>query len=170
MKFRMRTFLVTAAVGLLFNVSVYAKDPDGTVLKVTGKIGVTNTADKKAYVFSFADLKQLGEVKVQATTTYAGKVVYSGPLMRKIMEVVKVQPGAKEVLAIGLDGYQVRVPLKDFEQWEVIAANTANGVRMTLETKGPLWLMYPLDANAGALANKVTDVKMVWNLVALKVQ
>jgi len=160
--------LVTCSV---FNPMVASAQDDGAkLLTVSGRITKTNTPDKKGFTFSYADLKSLNQVTVSNTGVYAPpKSQYTGPLLRDILKTAGIAPDAKEVILVGLDGYQFRVPISDFSKWEVVAAHSQNGSRLTVETKGPLWVIYPNDKHPNELNNHTTNVKEVWALVTIKV-
>ncbi len=136
-------FFITA--GLVSAGPCAAEKSNDVLLTVSGLITKTNSQDQKSYAFSFEDLQKVGDKKIQATTIDTGKSIYTGPLIRDILKTVGASPAAKDVILVGLDDYQVRVPMTDFEKWDVIVAHTLNGKRMVLETKWPLWVMYPLD-------------------------
>ena len=52
----------------------------------------------------------------------------------------------------------------------MIVAYTQNGKRLTVESKGPLWIMYPTDKYPGELLNDETTSKLVWALTGLVVK
>lgn len=143
---------------------------DDAILTVTGKIGKTNTPDHKAYVFTFAELRKLGDAHITSTTRYVGTAHFDGPRIRDILKAVKAAPDAKEVSVVAIDGYQKTIPITDFAKWDVITAHTQDGKRLTVETKGPLWIMYPNDKHPGELLNNETTTKLVWALTGLVVK
>jgi hypothetical protein len=153
--------------------SVSFAQSDAAILTVSGRIGRTNTADHKAYVFSFAELQKLGDAHITSTTRYVGTAKFDGPLMREIMKAVKAPADATEVSVVAIDGYQKSIPLTDFAKWDVVAAHTQNGKRLTVDTKGPLWIMYPNGKDgqsAGELLNNESTSKLVWALTGLVVK
>ena len=102
---------------------------DGVMLTVTGKIDNANTHDKHAFVFSTEEFSKLHDTTISATTPYHEGKEFTGPLVRDILKRVGLQKNATEVILVGLDGYQVRVPLSDFEKWDVLVAHSLNGQR-----------------------------------------
>ena len=78
---------------------------------------------------------------IRATTNYSGNAEYTGPLMKDVLAKAGMPATAKEVILVGLDGYQIRVPVSDFMKWEVVLAHTQDGKRLEIETKGPLLVM-----------------------------
>ena len=142
---------------------------DSKMLTVSGKIAKTNTPDGK-YIFSFADLQKLGDRKIKSTTRYTEVGEFAGPKIRDILKAAGVKPEATSVSVVAIDGYQQTIPLQDFEKWEVITAHSLNGKRLTVENKGPLWIMYPIDKDPNNLMNNKTTMKLVWNLTGLVVK
>lgn len=147
-----------------------AADSNEVLLNVSGLISKTNSADKKSYEFRFDDLQKLGNKDIQATNIYNGKAIYTGPLIRDVLKAAGAKQNAKSVVFVGLDDYSVRVPISDLDKWDVIIAHSVNGKRMVIETKGPLWVMYPLDQDPVNLANTNTSAKLVWNLLKIIVK
>jgi hypothetical protein len=143
---------------------------DNAILTVTGKIDRTNTPDHKSFVFSFDALRKLGDAHITSTTRYVGTAHFDGPLIRDILRAVKIQPGATEVSVVAIDGYQKTIPISDFSKWDVITAHTQDGKRLTVESRGPLWIMYPNDKNPTELLNNETTTKLVWSLTGLVVK
>lgn len=140
------------------------------LLSIKGKIAVTNSKDKKSYEFSSDEFYKIKTTTIQAENGYVKKEDFTGPLVRDLLAKVQVAQGAKEVIATGLDGYAVRIPLNDFTKWDVVAAHSFGGKRMTVDTKGPIWMMYPLNDHPAELRNTFTSGKLVWSLVTLEVR
>jgi len=147
-----------------------AADPNAVLLTVTGNIQPAKTAAAPKVTFNFKELSALGTTSIRATTNYAGNAEYTGPLMKDVLIKAGTPATAKEVILVGLDGYQIRVPVSDFMKWEVVLAHTQDGKRLEIETKGPLLVMYPNDKYPKELRNHATNVKQVWALVSIKVQ
>ncbi len=162
-------FGLTMAAVTATNVS-FAQSGDAALLTVSGRIARTNSPDHKVYVFSFADLQKLDNTHITSTTTWEGKAEFDGPRVRDILKAVGAASDATEVAVVAIDGYVKSIPIEDFKKWEVIAAHTQNGKRLTVETKGPLWIMYPNDKYPEDLRNHVTNTKLVWALTGLVVK
>lgn len=59
--------------------------------------------------------------------------------------------------------------ISDFEQREVLLAFRQDGKVLRVRDRGPLWIIYPLEAGAAAHSLE-TRGKMVWQLKELRVQ
>jgi hypothetical protein len=162
--------LFIAALVLSSLGAVHAADKKDVVLRVTGKATELNSKDHKSHEFTMQDLDKLKNVTYKATTRYTGTATFSGPLIRDILKAAGVSPDAKELIAKGVDGYSVRVPIADLIKYDVIAASSINGKKLTIESKGPLWIMYPIDQFPSELAGDAFATRMVWNLVGLKAE
>ena len=162
--------LIGAAVAVLSAPLASFAQSDAAILTVSGRIGRTNSADHKSYVFSFAELQRLGDAQITSTTRYVGAAKFAGPRLRDILKAVQAPADATEVSVVAIDGYQKAIPISDFAKWDVIAAHTLNGKRLTVESKGPLWIMYPTDKYPGELLNDETTSKLVWALTGLVVK
>jgi len=147
-----------------------AAEPNDVALKISGLIGKTNSKDKGYFGYTLAQIKSMPNITITATTQYTGTATFTGPKLKDILKLVELKPGAKEVIAIGLDEYRVAIPLTDFDKYEAIAAYRQNGKDLTLETKGPLWIMYPLDKYKKQFEDGVVNNRLVWSLVELHVQ
>ena len=147
-----------------------AADPAAVLLTVTGNIQPAKAAAGNKATFNFKELSALATTSIRATTNYSGNAEYTGPLMKDVLAKAGMPATAKEVILVGLDGYQIRVPVSDFMKWEVVLAHTQDGKRLVIETKGPLLVMYPNDKHPKELRNHATNIKQVWALVSVKVQ
>jgi hypothetical protein len=147
-----------------------AADPAAVLLTVTGNIQPAKTAAGNKVTFNFKELSALATTSIRATTNYSGNAEYTGPLMKDVLAKAGMPATAKEVILVGLDGYQIRVPVSDFMKWEVVLAHTQDGKRLEIETKGPLLVMYPSDKYPKELRTHTTYGKQVWALVSINVQ
>lgn len=159
--------LVIAAAAAALSFASHAQS-DTRMLTISGKISKTNTPDGK-YVMSYAELQKLGAQTIKSTTRYhVGE--FTGPKMRDVLALVGVKPDATAVSVQAIDGYQQTIPIADFSKWDVIVAHSLNGDRLTVEKKGPLWIMYPIDKHPKELMNNATSMKLVWSLTGLEVK
>ena len=70
------------------------------------------------------------------------KVIHhvSGPLLRDVFRFAGMS-GSK-VLVKALDGYEMEIPMSDFQQFDVIAATEMDGRRLDVRDLGPAWILY----------------------------
>jgi hypothetical protein len=135
---------------------------DHSTFVVTGNISVTNQPDKKTFKFTLDDLRKLPNVVVRTKTIWTPTSDFEGPLLSDILKAVGAKADAKEIEVKSLDNFPATIPIADFKKWEVILAHTQNGKRYKLSTKGPFWIMYPVDNYKAELDNNLTRTKIVW--------
>jgi hypothetical protein len=68
-----------------------------------------------------------------------------------------------------LDDYQVDIPLADFTQYDAVFAYAANGKPLTVEEKGPLFLVYPYDSKP-QLATETYYARSIWQIARISIQ
>jgi hypothetical protein len=137
---------------------------DQAILTVTGDIANTNQPDKKSYVFSFDELSKLTGTVVRTKTLWTPLSDFKGPLIRDILNTVGTSQNAEKVELITLDSFAVTIPISDFKRWDVILAYSQNGQRLKRATKGPLFVIYPVDQYPLDLKNNLTRSKLVWGI------
>jgi len=140
-----------------------APDAQAPIVVVDGK-----TATGAPTSFTRADLEAMGATRVVTHTPWHdGAVTFEGVLGRTLMKRV----GAKgdRVAIAALDNYTVSVPIADFEGHGVIFAYSLNGRPMSVEEKGPLFLIYPFDAEP-AFANETYYSRSIWQIARITIE
>ena len=94
--------------------------------------------------------------------------VFQGPLMRDLLALLDGLPEQGTARLIAWNDYEIEVPLSDFKQWDVLAAHTMDGQRLTLADRGPLWVVYPRDQDP-QLRDSRYDHRWAWMLRAISV-
>ncbi|HSY26155.1 MAG TPA: molybdopterin-dependent oxidoreductase [Burkholderiaceae bacterium] len=162
--------VVSKCLLLLAIVATTAFANDDAILTVSGNIAKSNQPDGKSYVFSFDALRKLPNTTVQTQTTWTTVSDFSGPSIRDLLKAVGASPDAKTVDVKTFDNYPVTIPIADFLKWEVILAHSQDGKRLTLSTRGPLWIIYPVDKYKADLDNNATRSKFAWAVKGLVVR
>ncbi|WP_040586768.1 molybdopterin-dependent oxidoreductase [Allomesorhizobium alhagi] len=136
------------------------------ILSIEGNIRVTN-ADGVAQ-FDRGMLEKLGMTTLTTTTPwFSGPVEFEGVLLKQIMALVGAQ--GTEVVAIALNDYRTTIPLKDFEDFDVILALKRDKQYMPVSDKGPLFVVYPYDSVPELQAQKYY-ARSIWQLTRLIVR
>jgi hypothetical protein len=141
--------------------------PAGEVL-LTVDGAIANTTDGARARFDVAALEALGLTTVTTSTPWTdGAVTYEGVLGRALLEHV----GAKgsKLVARALNDYLAHIPIADFTDYDVILAIKANGAYLPIRDKGPVFVVYPLDAHPDLMNNTIYS-RCVWQLTRLTVQ
>ena len=141
--------------------------PKGRVLlSISGAIERTN-ADGRAE-FDREMLEEIGVVELETTTPFTkGKTTFKGVLARDLMRYIGAR--GNEVEAAAIDLYKVRIPVEDFERFDVLIALEADGRKLRVRDHGPAWVVYPW-AQHEELGREVYSRRSIWQLNALDVQ
>jgi hypothetical protein len=139
---------------------------DRVVLTVTGAIGRTNAPGRAD--FDLAALEGLGLRRLTTWTPWTdGELRFEGVPARRLMDAVRARGTAVDALA--LNDYEQTIPLEDFDKYDVLLATRANGERLRVRDKGPIWIIYPW-SEYPELDDFATRKKSVWQLSALHVR
>lgn len=157
---------VLIATAMPASAGALAKPEGKVVLTVTGNIETKNDGD--AAVFDLSMLEALPGRKSEVETPWTkGKVNFEGPLGSAFLDAV----GAKgnTLLITALNDYTAEVPIEDFRKWPVILATRMNGEPMPVREKGPIFVIYPFDADP-ALYNELYFNRSVWQVKSIEVR
>jgi hypothetical protein len=91
-----------------------------------------------------------------------------GPLVRDLLKLA----GASGVSAFGLalDTYEVEIPFKDFEEFDVIAAIEVDGKEISVRHKGPAWIVYPTGDHPELRKSAIYEARSIWQLKQLSIK
>ncbi len=118
--------------------------PTGKVILTIG--GQVANGDKGPVVFDRDGLEALGMDSFETMTPwYASKVKFEGVSMAKLLRAVGAKGQKLSVSA--LNDYTTEIPMEDFGKYNVILALKRDGQYMPVSDKGPLFIVYPFDAN-----------------------
>lgn len=135
--------------------------PEGNiVLTVSGNIAVTNE-DGRA-IFDRDMLRAIGEVTIETSTIWTeGRQVFTGVPLAALLDALGVTEGILRATAV--NDYSALIPVSDAVEGGPILAYELNGAPMSLRDKGPLWVVYPYDANPD-YQSEVTYSRSIWQL------
>lgn len=135
------------------------------ILTVSGKVGVTN--GEGGADFDREMLEGLGTSSFTTTTPWhEGAVTFEGVLAAKLMRAVAAR--GETVSALALNDYATEIPMSDFDRFGVLLALKRDGAYMPVRDKGPLFLIYPFDANPDLKARRYYS-RCAWQLRRLVV-
>lgn len=154
-----------AAIGWSVSSGIVAQaaTPAETVLVIDGQV-----AGGKPTTFDLTMLKSLPVTRITTMTPWTdGEDLYEGVRVRDLLE----QLGATgtTLLADAVDDYQVKIPMEDIQDYDVIIAYAVNGKPLPEDDKGPLWIIYPYSQHSG-LQKDLYFSRSVWQLNRLTVQ
>lgn len=132
------------------------------ILSVDGK-----TANGRAFRFTRDDLLRLGAKRISTHTPWHdGVVAFDGVPGQTLMTLVGASGETATIYA--LDDYRVDVPIADFARYGAIFAYAMNGRPLTIEERGPLFLVYPYDSDP-ELAAETYYTRSIWQITRVTV-
>ena len=153
---RIQSLFVTLGLVIVLGSSAQAGD---TILSLTHN-GQTQTFDRAA-------LQALGTTTIETTTIWTeGTQVFEGISLARLAQEIEVQDGT--LLATAINDYTVEIPLSDAVENGPILAMSMNGAAMSVRDKGPLWVVYPYDADAD-YRSEVIYSRSIWQLDRIEV-
>lgn len=140
--------------------------PKGDViLTVSGAISKTNKADTA--VFDIDTLRAFDETTFVTTTIWTeGEQTFTGVSLHDLLEVLGVEGGTLNASAI--NDYTVEIPVSDAVEGGPIIAYQRNGAEMSIRDKGPLWIVYPFDANPDYKSEQIYS-RSIWQLDRIEI-
>ena len=142
------------------------EQPAGTVLlSISGRVRNPNAGARVD--FDMAMLEALAQSSfTMRTPWFAQSRRFTGPLLRDVLAAAGAQ-GTKLRL-IALNDYQVEMPFEDCQRHDVIVARLLDGQPMAVRDKGPLFVVYPFDAQPD-LRSATYYSRSAWQLRAIDV-
>ncbi len=161
---------VVAAL-LVFGVVVHAAEmpsasPEGDViLTVTGLIGERNAGEAAA--FDRAMLESLPMERFSTNTIWTeGEQSFTGVPLTALLTIVGAE--GRVVRATALNDYAVDIPMSDPTSQSALIAYEVNGQPMSIREKGPLWIVYPYDADK-QFQTETLYSRSIWQLNRIEV-
>lgn len=133
------------------------------LLTVKGAIAGDHALD-----FDRAALEAMATETIRTTTPWTqGVQEFKGIPLQALMDHV----GAKgdKLRAIALNDYAADVPIADSAEAGAIIAVRQNGETMSVRDKGPLWILFPYDADPKLTTDTYLN-RSVWQLRTLEVR
>lgn len=140
--------------------------PTGPViLTVTGDISVTN--DGEAARFDRDMLAEMGLEELTTGTPWS-KVsnTFRGIPLHRLLERVGAQGDL--IFAHALNDYHAIIPTSDAVPGGAFIAIERDGKPMVVRDKGPLWIIYPFDANDSFHSETIYS-RSIWQLIQLDI-
>ncbi|GED21129.1 molybdopterin-dependent oxidoreductase [Halomonas halmophila] len=136
-------------------------EPSGEViLTISGDITHTNAGDEAR--FDRAMLNHLASRTIVTDTPWHEEASrFEGPLFTALLDAVGAE--AEQVRVGALNGFEAKIPVTDFQRYDVILAMRFNGDRVPIRDFGPLLVMYPFDEHP-ELHTEVIRFRSVWQV------
>jgi len=138
------------------------------VLAQETMLTVINTLTGEQVMLSAADLMAVPQATVNTENEFVDAMTaFEGPLGRDVLALVG--EGGSIVVLTAVNDYAVEVPLKDFMNYDVIFAMSADGEVFSRRDKGPIWVVYPMSDHA-ELQDPVYNARLIWQLVKVEIK
>lgn len=160
----MKSLRASAALFTLATIPALADDlptPANTViLTISGAVD-NETAD--GLVTLDLDILKSMDTKVFTTATIwlEDEVEFTGVSLRDLLDYAGATGSSFD--AVALNDYKVKIPADAITKDAPIVAYLMDGEEMSSRGKGPLWVVYPYDADA-KYRTEVTYSRSIWQL------
>ncbi|WP_246054932.1 oxidoreductase [Paracoccus gahaiensis] len=142
-------FVITAALS-----AVGFAEPQAPLLTVTSAEGIRT--------YTLPDLEALPQAGFTTSTIWTDRAAaFEGVPLRAILDANEIAAGT--VLATAINDYAIEIPVSDVtDSWPIVAYRM-DSKEMSRRDKGPLWVMYPFDAEP-SLSTEVNFSRSIWQL------
>lgn len=112
-------------------------------------------------------LRALGEVEMTTSTLWTdGAHVYTGVSLKTLVGVLGIEADLLKLHA--LNEYAVEFPVSEAYDDGPILAYLTDGAQMSVRDKGPIWLIYPFDADVKYRTDTAYS-RSIWQLDRIEV-
>lgn len=112
--------------------------------------------------FAVSELEEIGIEEFETTTIWTeGVQTFTGVSLAAFLNEFGVTEGT--IKATAINDYAVEIPVEDAVEGGPIIAYRRNGETMSVRDKGPLWIVYPYDADP-AYQTEVIYSRSIWQL------
>lgn len=116
-----------------------------------------------------AELLAMPQTTISTRTIFTdGVVAFAGPLARDVVARIPIGT-ATNLHLVAINDYAIDVPLSDIMDFDVVLAMSADGKRLSVRDKGPIWFMYPLDDHPELQEQKYTP-RLIWQLRTIELR
>lgn len=138
--------------------------PSGdVVLTVAGKIAAHNAGDTLA--LDEAQLASLPQTSFTTSTTWtSGTPSFQGVLLKDLIAAVGAT--GKTINLRAANDYAITIPVEDVMDDAPLLAYLMDGKPMSLRDKGPVWMVYPYDANED-YRTETAYARSIWQLIEI---
>lgn len=113
--------------------------------------------------FDREELAELESAEVLTDNDYVEeKTLFTGPLLRDMFTDPPLAP-EDELHLTALNDYTVVIPASDALDYDVILATHMDGQPMSVRSKGPIWVIYPMSDHA-ELSEAAYNDRLIWQL------
>jgi hypothetical protein len=137
---------------------------NGSAASLTLKSGNDEIA-----TLSLADLDSLDQHSFQTTTQWTeGMIEFSGPALSTVLAKLKVPYTDTPVRLVAANRYSVVLPAEVVTTDTPILATRRNGCTFGVRDLGPLWVVFPYDADRKYRTEQIYAAS-IWQLVEIQI-
>ncbi|ELP5727455.1 molybdopterin-dependent oxidoreductase [Vibrio vulnificus] len=163
--------------GLVFSIMVYANmslaeifppSQGEVILTISGKIANKNSPN--GLLFDRDKIESFEQVTINTDNHVIASIFsYRGPRLSDLLNYAGITAESREIIVIAWDDYVAKIPIDDITNYPVILATHENGRQMTLDDKGPLFVVYPF-TDYSELRFDLYYNRSVWQVREIKVE
>lgn len=117
--------------------------------------------------FDMAMLQNMPKYTFETNTMWTeGPQVFEGVELKTFLDALGVTSGI--LAATAINDYRIEIPVHEIEAGGPMIAYARNGEPMSVREKGPLWIVYPYDANPN-YQTEVVFSRSIWQLDRLAI-
>lgn len=118
--------------------------------------------------YTLQQLQALPQYEMKVKTPWTtDSHIYKGPYLEDVFALAGIEGNRLTMFA--LDHYRVSFDFQRIKKYKPILALQVDGELLTIRSKGPIWVMLPLD-DFKALGEAIYQDYLVWQLVKIDVE
>lgn len=111
--------------------------------------------------YTLNDLSKFNQSLIITKTTWTPKSKFSGPRLYDLL--VSLNGYGKNIKIETLDDYKTNLSWNDIKKYQPILATHMNGNKLSIDSYGPLWVIFPVD-NYPEFKTLYSDSKLAWQV------
>ena len=154
--------LVRTSLGIIFTAVLLSPANADDVVTTKTDIILTVSSGMDVLTLDRSDLSKLTVTSFDTSTIWTDGVhTFTGVSVKTLTDLIGVTNGMLRATAI--NNYAIEIPVSDAVNEGPIIAYLMDGKKMSVREKGPLWIVYPYDANPD-YRSEVVYSRSIWQL------
>ena len=154
--------LVRTSLGIIFTAVLLSPANADDVVTTKTDIILTVSSGMDVLTLDRSDLSKLTVTSFDTSTIWTDGVhTFTGVSVKTLTDLIGVTNGMLRATAI--NNYAIEIPVSDAVNEGPIIAYLMDGKKMSVRDKGPLWIVYPYDANPD-YRSEVVYSRSIWQL------
>lgn len=139
-----------------------------TAPSVAGSLKVTTFEGDALAEYNQSTIEEIGLRVVETETPWTDGIIrFEGVSLKAVLNESGIE--GKDVTGLAIDDYAATLPVSVIETYDPIIATRMNGELMTVDNKGPFWIMFDFDDIAEEESVELRSFA-VWHLNELEVE